>query len=245
MRALGAFVMTTVLFTAAMVIAHGLAIPDPERRFLPTTERNDSGDAPSEETGDDLALDADSDLGTPQSLDEPSIPEVTAVPTPDDATGNSLRDDERERGAAGKLATNDDASDDAASGDAGGDHGRARDTGTDAADRGTTPDDPADERPPSGTPSTSTPTPTPTPQPRSSPSPSPSPTASEPSEVLQPTQSSSLIVPSTDDRDHDDRYMDTWNPYWWEQDRDRHWDDGDRYRDGDRRDDDDRHRRRR
>jgi hypothetical protein len=223
-----------------MVIAHGLAIPDPERRFLPTTERNDAGDAASEETADDLALDADSDLGTPQSLDEPPIPEVTAVPTPDDATGNSLRDDERDR-AAGALATNDDAPDDAASGDdAGDERDKARDTGTNAADRGATPDDPADERPPSATPSTSTPTP----QPRSSPSPSPSPspTASEPSEVPQPTQSSSLIVPGTDDRDHDDRYRDTWNPYWWEQDRDHHGDD----RDGDHHgDDDDRHRRRR
>jgi len=238
MRALGAFVMTTVLFTAAMVIAHGLAIPDPERRFLPTTERNDAGDAASEDTADDLALDPDSDLGSPQSLDEPPIPEVTAVPTPDDATGNSLRDDQREQGTAGTLATN---------GDGAGDDGdTARGAGTNAADRGATPDDPADETPPAASPSTSTPTP----QPRSAPSPSP--TASEPSEVAQPTQSSSLIMPGTDDGDHDraddGRQQDSWNPYWWEQDRDRRgdWDDhdGDRDGDGDRRDDDDRRRHR-
>ena len=232
MRALGAFVMTTVLFAAAMVIAHGLAIPDPARRILPTSEQDGPSALTSEGEGDDLTLGGNS-LGTPQSLDEPPVAEVTAVPTPDTETGNSLRDDTEHR-AAGTG----DADDDPSVRDAVGDDTTERDHESGSAEGSSGPDAATNQGSPSTAPSSAASEPEP--EPRSAPEPEPSDTSSEPSEAAEATQTSSLLLPSTDERDHDgaddDRYDDPWNS-WWGGDHD-HDHDHDRDRDGHRRGDD-------
>lgn len=244
LRALGAFVMTTVLFAAAMVIAHGLAIPDPERRFLPTAENDGAGAAASEDAADDVAAGTGNSLGTPQGLADPPYAEVTAVPTPDTETGNSLRDDER-NSASGSSSTDDDAATRDAVGDSEADRGGAGDAATNA-DRGRSErtgaaDTPSDPQSAAAATTTPTPTPTPTPEPRSAPAPAPSDAQSEQSEPAEPAQTSSLTAPSTDeDRADDDR--DTWNSWWWrsgDRDHRRSDRDGDRDRDRDRHDDDD------
>lgn len=247
MRALGAFVMTTVLFAAAMVIAHGLAIPDPERRFLPTAENDGAGAAASEDAADDVAAGTGNSLGTPQGLADPPYAEVTAVPTPDTATGNSLRDDMR-NSASGSSSTDDDVATRDAVGDGDADRNGAGDAATNAnpgrSERTGAADTPTD--PQSAAAAPTTPTPTPTPEPRSAPAPTPTPTPSdapsEQSEPAEPAQTSSLTAPSTDeDRADDDR--DTWNSWWWRSgDRDHRRSDRDGDRDRDRHDDDGRRR---
>lgn len=232
--------MTTVLFAAAMVIAHGLAIPDPARRILPTSELDGPSALTSEDGGDDLTLGGNS-LGTPQSLDDAPVAEVTAVPTPDTETGNSLRDDTEHR-AAGTGETGDDPS----VRDAVGDGPAARDNGGDSATNtaqrspggSSAPDAATGPRPPSPTPTPSSTASEPQPQPRSAPEPEPSDTPSEPSDA---PQTSSLLLPSTDDGDHDgaddDPHDEPWNSWWGgdrhhDRDRDGYWrgDDRDRRR---------------
>jgi hypothetical protein len=80
MFAASAFVVTAVLFTAAMVVASSLSIPDPAKRFLPPSARG----LPSERTSEDLELANDNRVGQARTLDEP-MPEVTAVPEPPSA----------------------------------------------------------------------------------------------------------------------------------------------------------------
>lgn len=239
LRALGAFVMATVLFAAAMVIAHGLAIPDPERRFLPTAENDGAGATASEDAADDVAAGTGNSLGTPQGLADPPYAEVTAVPTPDTVTGNSLRDDARK--SASGSSTDDDVAIRDAVGDSEADRGGAGDAATNAnpgpSERTGAADTPTD--PQSAAAATTTPTPTPTPEPRSAPAPTPTPsdTQSEQSEPAEPAQTSSLTAPSTDDDRADDDRDTTWNNWWWRSgDRD-HWR-SDRDGDRDRYDDD-------
>jgi hypothetical protein len=213
LRALGAFLMTTVLFAAAMVIAHGLAIPDPERRFLPTAENDGAGAAASEDAADDVAAGTGNSLGTPQGLADPPYAEVTAVPTPDTATGNSLRDDAR-NSASGSSSTDDDGAARDAVGDSEADRNRAGQAAANAnpgrSERAGAADTPTDPQSAAAAPTT----PTPTPEPRSAPAPTPSEGQSEQSEPAEPAQTSSLTAPGTDeDRADDDR--DTWSNWWW------------------------------
>ena len=221
MRALGAFVMTSVLFTAAMVISHGLSIPDPARRFLPTAQ-----DGASSEGGDTLVFESNGD-STMTSSEDPPVPEVTAVPTPDSETGNSLRDDERAAGM-GQGAVGDDGEDDAMTtagdSDATGDDDVADAGGDDepaATGRTTIDTTPQGQQTPSSTPEPSSePSPTATPsaqRSRASETPTPTPTPT-------PTQASSLTRDPSDD--DDDRHRHDWDR------------DDDRYDDRDGRDDD-------
>jgi hypothetical protein len=201
--------MTTVLFAAAMVIAHGLAIPDPERRFLPTAENDGAGAAASEDAADDVAAGTGNSLGTPQGLADPPYAEVTAVPTPDTATGNSLRDDAR-NSASGSSSTDDDGAARDAVGDSEADRNRAGQAAANAnpgrSERAGAADTPTDPQSAAAAPTT----PTPTPEPRSAPAPTPSEGQSEQSEPAEPAQTSSLTAPGTDeDRADDDR--DTWS----------------------------------
>jgi hypothetical protein len=114
-RAVGVFVVTTVTFAAAMVIAYGLSIPDPASRFLPGAARElaglGGGTAPPQEL--ELASDGATAPAHPQG--EP-VTEVTAVPVPtseDDAAvadGSSAAGTGRPDGAAvsatgGRVAT--------------------------------------------------------------------------------------------------------------------------------------------
>lgn len=237
LRALGAFVMTTVLFAAAMVIAHGLAIPDPERRFLPTAENDGAGAAASEDAADDVAAGTGNSLGTPQGLADAPYAEVTAVPTPDTATGNSLRDDAR-NSASGSSSTDDDVATRDAVGDSDADPNGAGDAATNAnpgrSERTGAADTPTD--PQSAAAAPTTPPPTPTPEPRSAPASTPTPSDAQ-SEPAEPAQTSSLTAPSTDeDRADDDR--DTWNSWWWWRSGDRDHRRSDRDGDRDRHDDD-------
>jgi hypothetical protein len=228
MRALGAFVMTTVLFAAAMVIAHGLAIPDPARRILPTSELDGPSALTSEDGGDDLTLGGNS-LGTPQSLDDAPVAEVTAVPTPDTETGNSLRDDTEHR-AAGTGETGDDPPVRDAIGDGPAARNDGGDSATNTAQRSSEgssgPDAATSQGRPSPTPSSTASEPQP--EPRSAPEPEPSDTPSEPSDAAEAPQTSSLLLPSTDDRDDDgaddEPHDEPWNSWWG----------GDRHHDGDR-----------
>lgn len=114
-RAAGAFVITTVLFAAAMVLAHGLAIPNPVGRMLPPTRADapvgDDGVAGDQVT-EGLALTVDRQL-RPSQLDDEPVAEVTAVPIEPDASGT---------GRAGPDADGvalDDPPGDAAGGDGG------------------------------------------------------------------------------------------------------------------------------
>jgi hypothetical protein len=75
--AASAFIVTAVLFTAAMVVAHSLSIPDPEARFLPSAAR----DLPNGTDADGVELANDNRSGQTLVPDEP-MPEVTAVPEP-------------------------------------------------------------------------------------------------------------------------------------------------------------------
>lgn len=87
LRAAGAFVMTTVLFAVAMIVAHGLAIPDPVGRMLPPTRAVAPAPADvaadDEQVTDDLALTVERMPRTLETADTP-VAEVTAVPTPAD-----------------------------------------------------------------------------------------------------------------------------------------------------------------
>jgi hypothetical protein len=77
--AVGIFLLTTVLFAAAMIIANALSIPDPTARFLPFS----AGGLPetSDQPSDDVSLANDIRSGRAESKDEP-VPTVTAVPEP-------------------------------------------------------------------------------------------------------------------------------------------------------------------
>jgi hypothetical protein len=75
--AASAFIVTAVLFAAAMVVAHSLSIPDPAERFLPSVAR----DLPSGTDADDVELANDDRIGQAPVADEP-MPVVTAVPEP-------------------------------------------------------------------------------------------------------------------------------------------------------------------
>ncbi|HSK95194.1 MAG TPA: hypothetical protein VK891_01130, partial [Euzebyales bacterium] len=78
--AAGMFVLTTVLFAAAMVVAHALAIPDPASRFLPSAARDLPGASASEQPDDvTFANDVQAEGGDPS--DEP-VATVTATPRP-------------------------------------------------------------------------------------------------------------------------------------------------------------------
>lgn len=77
MFAASAFIVTAVLFAAAMVVASSLSIPDPARRFLPPSVRG----LPGEQAPDDVELANDNRVGQAQAP-EP-VPEVTAFPQPD------------------------------------------------------------------------------------------------------------------------------------------------------------------
>lgn len=75
--AASAFIVTAVLFAAAMVVAHSLSIPDPAERFLPSAAR----DLPGGAAADDVELANDDRIGQAPVADEP-MPVVTAVPEP-------------------------------------------------------------------------------------------------------------------------------------------------------------------
>lgn len=75
--AASAFIVTAVLFAAAMVVAHSLSIPDPAERFLPSVAR----DLPSGTNADGVELANDDRTGQAPVADEP-MPVVTAVPEP-------------------------------------------------------------------------------------------------------------------------------------------------------------------
>jgi hypothetical protein len=83
MRAVGAFVVTTVSFAAAIVIAHSLLIPDPVGRIL-SIRRDDVPHRSAGEGGPDTVVPA---TGAPQTIDEVAVPEVTAEPAPRDMAG--------------------------------------------------------------------------------------------------------------------------------------------------------------
>jgi hypothetical protein len=76
--AVGIFLLTALLFAAAMIIANALSIPEPTARFLPFSARELPGtsDQPS-----DTSLANDIRSGRAESKDEP-VPTVTAVPEP-------------------------------------------------------------------------------------------------------------------------------------------------------------------
>jgi hypothetical protein len=78
--AAGMFVLTTVLFAAAMVVAHELSIPEPAKRFLPSVARDLPGASASEQP-DDLTFANDVQPGAARTRDEP-VATVTAVPEP-------------------------------------------------------------------------------------------------------------------------------------------------------------------
>jgi hypothetical protein len=102
MFAASAFVVTAVLFAAAMVVASSLSIPDPAKRFLPPSARG----LPSDQTPEGLELANDNRIGQARTLDEP-MPEVTAVPEPPSA-GNSEPSDAEGRAvsSSGDTSTN-------------------------------------------------------------------------------------------------------------------------------------------
>jgi hypothetical protein len=85
--AAGAFLVTTVLFAAAMVIAHGLIIPDPVGRVLPLAAADPGESANAERPTEDIALATDRAPQPPSVSDDDVVPEITAVPVPDDAAG--------------------------------------------------------------------------------------------------------------------------------------------------------------
>jgi hypothetical protein len=76
--AVGIFLVTMLLFAAAMVIASALSIPEPAARFLPFSARG-LPEAPSEQPSSGLSLTNDLQPGGAQSQGEP-VPTVTAVP---------------------------------------------------------------------------------------------------------------------------------------------------------------------
>jgi hypothetical protein len=80
MFAASVFLVTTVLFAAAIVVSHALSIPEPAGRFLPSAAR-DLPDASASERPDDIALARDALTDPPQPSDEP-VATVTAVPEP-------------------------------------------------------------------------------------------------------------------------------------------------------------------
>jgi hypothetical protein len=99
MFAASAFIVTAVLFTAAMVVAHSLSIPDPEERFLPSVAR----DLPSEPDSGGVALANDSGQAP---VPNAPIPEVTAVPEPPStAAGPVPREGASALSASGEAAT--------------------------------------------------------------------------------------------------------------------------------------------
>jgi hypothetical protein len=73
--AVGIFLLTALLFAAAMIIANALSIPEPTARLLPFSARG------LPETGDDASLANDIRSGRAESKGEP-VPTVTAVPEP-------------------------------------------------------------------------------------------------------------------------------------------------------------------
>jgi hypothetical protein len=77
--AVGIFLLTMLLFAAAMIIANALSIPEPIARFLPFSARGlpETSDQPS----DDASLANDIRSGRAEPKDEP-VPTVTAVPEP-------------------------------------------------------------------------------------------------------------------------------------------------------------------
>ena len=81
LRAVSGFVIATVTFAAAMVIAHSLSIPDPAGRFLPGNDRELPDREASTAPADGLTLTGDDASALAQSSDEP-VTEVTAVPVP-------------------------------------------------------------------------------------------------------------------------------------------------------------------
>src|ERR671918_391539 len=76
--AVGVFLVTTLLFAAAMVIASALSIPDPAARFLPFSARG-LPERSSEQPSSGLSLAKDLQPAGAQSHREP-MPTVTAVP---------------------------------------------------------------------------------------------------------------------------------------------------------------------
>jgi hypothetical protein len=80
MFAAGVFLVTTVLFAAAIVVSHALSIPEPAGRFLPSSAR-DLPDPSASERPDDLAVANDALTDRPWPGDEP-VATVTAVPEP-------------------------------------------------------------------------------------------------------------------------------------------------------------------
>jgi DNA polymerase-3 subunit gamma/tau len=77
--AVGIFLLTVLLFAAAMIIANALSIPEPAARFLPFSARGLPGT--SDQPSDDASLANGIRSGRAESKDEP-VPTVTAVPEP-------------------------------------------------------------------------------------------------------------------------------------------------------------------
>jgi hypothetical protein len=125
--AAGAFLMTTVLFVAAMVIAHGLIIPDPVGRVLPMAGR-ERADAAGEDATEQVALVQDRAPRPPRESD--GVPEITAVPVVPDDDAVAMTDSTNSESAAGDPATDRDDGVDA--------------SGSDDATRGGSPDAPTE-----------------------------------------------------------------------------------------------------
>jgi hypothetical protein len=87
MCAAGVFVVTTVSFAAAIVIAHSLVIPDPVGRILPISRDDVPHTSAGEGAPETVVPATDAGTGAPQSLDEVAVPEVTAEPAPREMAG--------------------------------------------------------------------------------------------------------------------------------------------------------------
>lgn len=104
MNAAGIFVLTAVMFAAAIVIANGLAIPDPARRFVPSASRDLPDDAAPDHDEDptDLELTGRDD----GDMADESVPVVTAVATPfDDDPIADAGPDPADEGSAGVASS--------------------------------------------------------------------------------------------------------------------------------------------